>query len=514
MPVRPYVLLLPVALALLPGPAGARPRAAALLEQGRRALQAGNFPEAYRALALAYEQAPGPQVLYQLGLLAEAEGRTLEAQDLMQRYLEETDPEEDDPAARSRAQRIVSQARPPCSQVSVLGERRALVYLDQRLLGVLPLPLPLLVSPGPHRIAVQSGGKRLESHINVPLDRTVQVRFDARAGVVVVTLPPAVLLIEHVHNVPAPVQEHLLRQTERAVRGANLEPLPREVARELKPQLTACLEAGSCQDRIRPRADLEWVLVTRVEAAESATLSAQIIDLTTGQEAAQAGRSCPGCSPEQLGEAMAALVTEVANRGTARGRGVLEVRSDPPAEVLVGTQRLGTTPLRRLLLDGPVEVRLTQAGYRVEQRTVVIRDRETTALEVQLEMDPPEPAPPPLAPPVAQTPPPPPRPAPARRPPWRLGLGIGALGAGLLLGGFGISALSVAESCIAEPIPPARVCRQVYDTIPAGAGLLAASGVLLVGGTVLIALPPARQKVQLQLYPQPAGLALGLGGRF
>lgn len=80
------------------------------------------------------------------------------------------------------------------------------------------------------------------------------------------------------------------------------------------------------------------------------------------------------------------------------------------------------------------------------------------------------------------------RPLRGRRPAWRIATGItsGVLGVGLV--GFGASALSVAGQCIGSP------CLTQYDTVGAGAGLVAGGIILIGGGMLLLALPGSKME--------------------
>ncbi|HND10855.1 MAG TPA: hypothetical protein PLY80_10485, partial [Pseudomonadota bacterium] len=94
-PQRLWAWLLPLLLIGLPA-LGAKPRkpppaqlspAEKLTEQGLQALTEKDFSRAYAALSEAYRLAPTAESLLQLGRLAAAEQRPLEAQDLLRRYL-------------------------------------------------------------------------------------------------------------------------------------------------------------------------------------------------------------------------------------------------------------------------------------------------------------------------------------------------------------------------------------------------------------------------------------------
>lgn len=78
----------------------------------------------------------------------------------------------------------------------------------------------------------------------------------------------------------------------------------------------------------------------------------------------------------------------------------------------------------------------------------------------------------------------------ARRPLWRIGLGIGLLGAGGILAGFGIPALAISGRCLDSSIAAPQVCPELYDTTGLGAGLTVSGVLLLIGGGITLALPP------------------------
>ena len=81
-----------------------------------------------------------------------------------------------------------------------------------------------------------------------------------------------------------------------------------------------------------------------------------------------------------------------------------------------------------------------------------------------------------------------PQPAEQRRPRWRLITGGIMLGSGLLLSGFGAAALATNGHC-QDGSTNFATCPQYYDTTGVGAALLGTGGALLLGGTVLLAIP-------------------------
>ncbi|HNN92024.1 MAG TPA: hypothetical protein PKI03_07140, partial [Pseudomonadota bacterium] len=136
-----------------------------LRAQGVAALQANDPGAAGRALSQAYAASPSPQGLFLLGRLAQAEGRTLDAHDLMRRFLADPDLDRDSDSATSppagaatappspapatpnpapstppgpapaatgvaadikEAERILALPRPPAGTLNILGERGTL----------------------------------------------------------------------------------------------------------------------------------------------------------------------------------------------------------------------------------------------------------------------------------------------------------------------------------------------------------------------------------------------------
>src|SRR5262249_14468048 len=138
-----------------------QPDASPFLSRGVLALATRDFSTAYREFAQAYRLSPSPELLYQLGIVASAEGKTIEAQDLLGRYLVEAGEAPATAAQRAEAERILALRRGPTGQLRVNGEAGAEVLLDERLVGRLPLRKPLLVSQGGHQLGIvgKSGRK-------------------------------------------------------------------------------------------------------------------------------------------------------------------------------------------------------------------------------------------------------------------------------------------------------------------------------------------------------------------
>lgn len=81
-----------------------------------------------------------------------------------------------------------------------------------------------------------------------------------------------------------------------------------------------------------------------------------------------------------------------------------------------------------------------------------------------------------------------PAPMQSRRPLWRLAVGSFLLGGGLVVGGFGSSALAANGTCMYER-QNMMTCSPYRDTLGVGLGLLGSGAGLAVVGTVMLALP-------------------------
>lgn len=76
-----------------------------------------------------------------------------------------------------------------------------------------------------------------------------------------------------------------------------------------------------------------------------------------------------------------------------------------------------------------------------------------------------------------------------KRPRWRLVAGGTAIGAGLILTGFGGSALAARGKCVDIPTEPAQTCDEVFATTPIGGALLGTGAAVVIGGILLMAWP-------------------------
>jgi hypothetical protein len=470
--------------------AAAGGRARKLLDDGIAALATRNSEQATKSIEDSYRSKPSAEALFYLGALALAEGRTLDAQDLMRRFV--ADPRlsisAETPEAQE-AQRILSQPEPPHGQLNIQGVEGTLVRIDGRLRGSLPLSRPLLVTPGSHQIGLEVGSKKIAENVTVPASRFLELRHSPLSGAVVVLELPSVLLLDSYRDLAemAPQSTKVL-STQLQSENYSLVPLAEIKTSIRDPKLLECLEQEACQARIGELAGVDHVLWLRAEKQGADTLfKLRVIDPHVGEVAATSESRCAACSPAQAASALGKAVQPLLLSAKNRPRGTVRIESTPSgAEVKLGERRLGVTPLTHRLWSGAVELSVQLSGYQSEHRQLSVPTDQTTVLQLAL-------SPLPSIVPTEREPPKSiPRSEAQRRLLWRRVAGGAAIGVGGLFLGFGLSGLYMSRQC-GGPLPtPDSVCPDGYHTVLPGATLTALGGAFLLSGVGLIVIPMQR----------------------
>lgn len=481
-----------------PAPAASKPsqqqvQAGRLVQQGVMALATRDFAAAYRALSAAYRLQPSADTLYQLGITALASGDSVAAQDLMRRYLAEAGPQ-DDAARRSEAQRIAERPREKSGEASVRGPAGAFVLVDERLVGRLPLPRPLLVAVGAHVLALELDGVITAGRVDILAGQDVEVG-PTEDGKTLQGRRRPTIFVRSTPSLTPPLQAAI----DTALAGAGLASFDAAAhGGDLPPP--ECAQDRPCLLRWAAAQGVQYALELDA-TAEPCALRVIIVDVAIGEEASRGAASCasPGSSERTLTELLPTTLREA----MGRPQGTLRVTSQPPgAQVRIGERILGKTPLSRPSFAQPLELQLQLPGYLPESRQVVVAAQGTAEVQVTLK---PQPATSPARSMVLAR----------RRPTWRLAVGITALAIGAGLTGFGASALAIDGSCLSAPVAPILACERRYDTQAAGIGLVV-PGALLVGtGITLLAIPGPLRPVEVATPTTgaAAGTAMELGSR-
>lgn len=454
-----------------------KPRVVAMLAEAKSALEARDLDGAQKKAEAAYKKQPSGEMLFVLGKIAQAQGQPVTAQDLFRRYL--ADPlVAVVPAQRAEAQRVVSQHLPQLGDLHLAGDKDSLVYVDDRLLGSLPLALPLRVSAGVHHVSLVTGGRSTRGKVEVPSGQGREMRFDALTGAVLVSVPPMVVLVQEPGaNLGKEVE--LLAALER---GSQL--VGYEVAGREGP-LEACeaLEPNCLFEATR-RSGAGYALVVRVlTIAGGKDFQLALWDAQVGELAVQDSVRCLPCSDEKQLASVAEQVASVFRRGRARPRGTLSVTSIPTAaQLAVSGRAVGTTPWKGSVFAGQQQVELSARGFERQQQLMSVAPGQQASLSALLVPAlGPEPLPQGVSAPLLAS---------KRRPLWRVVTGAAAMGTGLLLIGIGGTGLAADGRCVPPLMPPAQVCRETIHSATVGGSLLGVGLGLTIGGGVLIAVPP------------------------
>lgn len=473
-----------------------KPRATAAQLAAQRSLQQGitalinrDFATAIQALTASYLKWPRPEILYYLGALAQGEGRTLDAQDLMRRYL--SDPQQEasgESPEQKEAERILSLPRPPHGKLQVVGEVGTLLFCDGRLLGSLPLSQPLLVAPGVHKILLQLGSQQHEESVEIQLARFVELRYSAPTRSVVLSVVPVMLLVDDYQGPIVEAQKQLGRAIDTALQAEHFSPLRRAAALEAvrDRSLASCLDTLPCQARLARENGADYALRVLVQGGSEAgrKIGLELLHATVGEIAARLEVSCPGsCELNDATTAFQSALPGLIAEAKRRPTGLLAIDSKPTgAEVWIGEQRQGLTPLEKARWAGPLEVELRLPGSLTARRRVTIPEGDKLALTVEMQ---PEVKAAAAAPTLRLVRPP--------RPRWRYYAGAAAVATGVLLIGFGAAALAADGTCVGTPLVEGGLCPVVHDTGTVGGALLGVGLGVVGGGVLLIAVPPPRQ---------------------
>lgn len=432
------------------------------------AIRARDYDGARVLLEQAMKQQAQPYLLFQLGRLAMLRGQRLQALDFWRRFVS-------DPASQPDRQMLeqirhsFAGERPSHGEVDLLASDGSWVFVDDLLLGSLPLHAPLLLPPGRHTLRVEQRGHRLSGPVDVLPGRLLQIRFNEESQAMLLTTPARARIVSWLGDSESARTEALMRTVVRAVRRTGLVPL-RETLDSPAPEAT-CADLVHCLLAQARQQGSEHVLLLQAndirQGASTGSLRIAHIDVQAAEEAAQTHIPWPSGSQDDMQSRLLSTVEEVLLRGLNRARGSLQISSSPVGAVVYrGTQPLGRTPYSGLAFTGPQRLRLAAEDYETASRDLLVAEGQTSAWDVTLQRLP-----------FVQ-----------RRPLWRLITGGLLIAGGGLMIGFGASALAVGDACITEP-PMGVLCREYYGTLAPGVGLLSAGSLATAVGVALIALP-------------------------
>lgn len=425
------------------------------------ALANKDYAAAYRALTSWHRTRRSPQVLYWLGKLAAEQGHVVESQDLMRRYLAEASDENQ--ALSAEAHRVLAAPRPPSAEVTLLGPTGALVFVDEKLVGALPLSAPLILGAGMKDLAIELKQQRIADRVRIMARRTAEVRFELSSGLVVASQGPALLLLTDLAGSTPTTSQALQAGIEQgAIQRRWVALLPES----LPLPLSQCAADLACLRNAANQQEVEHVVVLRSLPERGMVMT--MIDTVVGAPIADKQIGCAGCAPVALTNAARDGVSPLIEEVISRGRGTLSITTTPAAaQVFLDERPIGTGPVQRPYFGGSYELRASLPGYKSTRQPLTLRNNETTTLDVQLQ--PGEDA--------KESP---------RKPQTRRIAGALGIGGSIFLISVGAALVAIDGSC--APVFSAR-CGSQYDTRGGGGAMIGIGLGLGITSGILFALP-------------------------
>lgn len=359
-------------------------------------------------------------------------------------------------------------------KVLVRGEPGAVLFMDGQKVGTLPLTQPLPTAAGRHRVRLQYGKHHREGPLEVIANRLLEVQFEATTGAVVMNMVPALLFLPRERFADATSRPHHAT-LESIVEARRLSLIDEKSALAATAQLSSCMQTLACQLQLAAQHGADYVMIAALveqRDKQGFRFDFTLIDVEVGEVAKKTTWRCERCSAEDAAANLREPIEQLISDGTARERGALVVRTEPPgAAVRIDDRSVGVTPYEHPMFARELELLVTHRGYREERRRVHIEAGKKQEVELRL---------------VEQRHVVEGR---GRRPPWRLGIGSAALAVGALFVGFGAAALAQNDACVAPKQPMAEACRKIYDTNRLGGGLVGVGIPFLAFGALFIAIP-------------------------
>lgn len=470
-----------------PPSAAAKDHAAQLAEQGLAALKQNQFEAAHQAFVDGFRAAPQPKWLFHLAQVLHAQKKHVEAKDLLRRFLADSTVDAEDPL-RKEAQTLLSSIPvEDAGELQVNGPRGARVTVDGRFVGQLPLPMALLVPTGSHRVETELDKWQAGSDVKTRLGRQVELRFKLGSDVAVVSLPPAVLLID---KTPNPQNaEFLNKKLQSAVGRESYAIVPKNAVETYANRLVACLHEPACLRQAGQLLSIEFALWA--EASPNGNgwkAEVALRDTSSGTDLGKRSVQCETCSFEAFSGKIAEAAGALFTTALGRDRGDVEISTNPDgANVFLNGIKLGQSPMKLTLFAGQYDLRLQKSGFVEHTQPLEIHDTSTQTVTVSLLDRDAQNEPAPIQR-VAK-----PQIISGKRPMWRWIAGGTAVGAGAILVGFGASALVQNGTTLDGVCPTGNQCQ--FNTLTPGIALTATGGALLIAGSILWAWPLPKKTV-------------------
>lgn len=327
--------------------------------------------EARVRLETAYQLSPSPLLLYNLGLLYRKQGQLSVAADLLGRFVATADTELTS-ERRSKADSAIAEFGGPSSQVDLQGLAGAMVTVDGRLHGSLPLQTPLLLSPGAHVIGLEMGYRTAQHELTL---QTMERRT------VLLGLPEATLILCD-EQVPNPT---LWPAARRAAEDSGRIVIPdrdRELFLQSAPEYAGCESSLLCMRRVGKMLGAQSVV--SVFRRSGGKFAARLLDTSDSAMASATSDDCTSCDSD---EKAVGYVVHKLLAGQHGGRGETLLDTQPQATLWLDGFALGSPPQKLRLIEGTykLEARLSPS----QRLSAILRVPIDTSLTLRF-VDPPK----------------------------------------------------------------------------------------------------------------------------
>jgi hypothetical protein len=359
-----------------------------LIKAAQLANQQNALSLSYQLLEEAYRLRADLETLYLLGQLAYNERRSVEAADLLRRY--QAEHEGPLPEQHSSVTRILAEPLPPSGEVLILGEKGSLVLVDERVVGILPLAAPLLLSAGKHQVVLELAARRKQQDLDIHAGSSWLLRSTIESDDIALSSAPLIVWLPHYRGLDVEAVRQVELAIEQAAHDAGYIVKRQESALATVPQLTTCLNSLLCQEELGRRSQADYVLLLHSEHSglgqqSDWRLHLSLIDVAVGDRAVSANPVCASCTVAKAANTVGAAVGLLLEQALQRPRGTLQISSTPSrAEVFIGERKLGITPLNRPAWAGRVPIEVRAPGLPPYQGEILIEPERTVSLQIQL----------------------------------------------------------------------------------------------------------------------------------
>ncbi len=311
--------------------------------------------EARVRLETAYQLSPSPLLLYNLGQLYRRQGQMTVAADLLGRFLA-TAEDELTSERRSKSESALLESTGPTAQLDLRGPPGAMVLVDGRLHGSLPLQTPLLLSPGSHAVVIESGYRTSEQAVTLRAMEQRQLPMN---------LPEATLILpDEAAMSSMPLLLTVARRTAEETGRIVIPDRDRELLLQSAPDYDNCDGSLLCMRRVGKMLGAQSVI--SVKRLGPGQWAGRLLDTEDSAVTSTHSEDCSSCNTDD--RAIRRIVQKLLGRQHSP-RGEAQLDTQPPATLWLDGIELGSPPQKLRLIEGT---------YKLEARLSPTRRLSTT----------------------------------------------------------------------------------------------------------------------------------------